>query len=386
MKKVLMKEKNIKSKRNYIRIGIKLFIVITITVISVIFWHTIDDTSWKELKNINLNYFLMAAVAAGLAWILDGLRIWILSKALGYKVSLGYCIGVNLANLFVSTVTPFQSGGAPLQIYMLNKKGIPVGKALTIGLVKWLILMVLFSVISTIVFFSKDLFLVDEKVFQFFKNVIIFVLAIVIIFMLSGFFPFFYKKLISRLIIWICKIKFLRKYRNKMLRTINALIEEFHASFISFTNTNKTYLFLNMIVTILFMICYASVAVFLMAGLGKINILDFNIVWQIMILQIFLIFVIYFSPTPGASGTMEAGFALLFIGIASKSMIGFVVLFWRMFTNFIPVILGGFFILKFFSGKPMVREIKTTIEFEREKIKEEFEKVAEIQHGDSEEK
>ncbi|MCK4667462.1 flippase-like domain-containing protein, partial [Candidatus Dependentiae bacterium] len=102
-----MKEKNIKSKRNYIRIGIKLFIVITITVISVIFWHTIDDTSWKELKNINLNYFLMAAVAAGLAWILDGLRIWILSKALGYKVSLGYCIGVNLANLFVSTVTPF---------------------------------------------------------------------------------------------------------------------------------------------------------------------------------------------------------------------------------------------------------------------------------------
>ncbi|MCK4665260.1 flippase-like domain-containing protein, partial [Candidatus Dependentiae bacterium] len=261
-----------------------------------------------------------------------------------------------------------------------------VGKALTIGLVKWLILMVLFSVISTIVFFSKDLFLVDEKVFQFFKNVIIFVLAIVIIFMLSGFFPFFYKKLISRLIIWICKIKFLRKYRNKMLRTINALIEEFHASFISFTNTNKTYLFLNMIVTILFMICYASVAVFLMAGLGKINILDFNIVWQIMILQIFLIFVIYFSPTPGASGTMEAGFALLFIGIASKSMIGFVVLFWRMFTNFIPVILGGFFILKFFSGKPMVREIKTTIEFEREKIKEEFEKVAEIQHGDSEEK
>ncbi len=381
-----MKEKNIKSKRNYIRVGIRLFLIITITVITVIFWHTIDEASWKELKNINLNYFLMAALAAGLAWILDGLRIWILSKALGYKISLWYCIGVNLANLFVSTVTPFQSGGAPLQIYMLNKKGVPVGKALTIGLVKWLILMVLFSVISTIVFFSKELFLVDEKVFQVFKNVIIFVLVIVIMFMLSGFFPFFYKKLISKLIIWICKIKFLRKYRNKMLRTINGLIEEFHTSFISFTNTNKIYLFLNMIVTIFFMICYALVAVFLMAGLGKINIMDFSMVWQIMILQIFLIFVVYFSPTPGASGTMEAGFALLFISIASKSMIGFVVLFWRIFTNFIPVILGGFFILKFFSGKSMVKEIKTTIEIEREKIKEEFEKVADVEYSDSEEK
>ena len=199
MKKSTEDQKTSK-KRNYIRFGIKLFLIITIGAISIIFWRTVDENSLVELKNMNYSFLVLAALAAGIAYILDGMRIWILARALGYNISLWYCVGVNLANLFVSTVTPFQSGGAPLQIYMLSKKGIPIGKGITINLVKWLILMFLFAIISTMVFFSKENFMVDPTVFKVFKNVIFFVFAVVLIFTLSGFFPFFYKKIISRII------------------------------------------------------------------------------------------------------------------------------------------------------------------------------------------
>lgn len=370
-------EQKRKKRFNYIKTGIRWFVLITIVTITIIFLKTIDAESWNQIKQVNPLYLGFAIISAGLAFILDGTRVWIFAKALGHDVPLFFCIGANLSNIFVSTVTPFQSGGAPLQIYMLTKKGVPVGNGITIGLVKWLLLMFVFGVISTMVFFHKDIFMVDPKVFKIFKNVIIFVLAIIVIFMMSGFFPFFYKKVLSRIIMFVCRIKFLRKYRNRMIKLINGLIEEFHSSFMSFLKNNKFYLLLNLLVTVLFMSAYSLVAVFLLAGFDKIDMFNFQEVIQIILLQIFLIFVIYFSPTPGSSGTMEAGFTLLFINIATKSTIGFIVLFWRMLTSFIPVIIGGLFILKFFSGKPISREIKTTIDFEKKKIREELSKAAE---------
>ncbi|MDD3626360.1 MAG: lysylphosphatidylglycerol synthase transmembrane domain-containing protein [bacterium] len=359
-----------RKRGNYIRAGIRIFVIITIAIFVLIFWKTLDAESWEQIKNVNYIFLFLAFLSSVLAWYFDGVIIWTFAKALGYKLPIMFCTGVNLANIFVSTVTPFQSGGAPLQIYMLNKKGISVGESITIGLIKWLLVMFLFAAISSTAFFSKESFLVDEKVFNIFKNVIFFVILIVVIFMLSGFFPHFYKVIIERIIRFFCRLRFLKRYEEPSIKTIAGLINEFHSSFISFTKGNFRYLLLSIFFTILFMIFYSLIAVFLIASIGKIDILDFSAVLHVIILQIFLVFVIYFSPTPGSSGTMELGFSLLFIKLTGESMIGFIVLFWRILTTFLPVIYGGAFILRFFSSKNFAGEIMDAIEIEKEKIKE----------------
>ncbi|HDS09806.1 MAG TPA: flippase-like domain-containing protein, partial [Firmicutes bacterium] len=124
-----MKNNNLdKEKRtgNYIRLGIQVFVCITIVIFVLIFWKTLDEESWFQIKQVNYFYLVLALLSSALAWFFDGLIILIFATALGYKLPVMFCTGVNLANIFVSTVTPFQSGGAPLQIYMLNKNGISI--------------------------------------------------------------------------------------------------------------------------------------------------------------------------------------------------------------------------------------------------------------------
>ena len=79
------------------------------------------------------------------------------------------------------------------------------------------------------------------------------------------------------------------------------------------------------------------IAFLVIKGLG----IDVNF-WQVIYLQLIIFLVIYFAPTPGASGVSEVSTAYIMGQIIPRDQIGVFVILWRFFILFIGMIVGGY--------------------------------------------
>ena len=68
-------------------------------------------------------------------------------------------------------------------------------------------------------------------------------------------------------------------------------------------------------------------------------------IWQIIPIQAFLLLIMTFIPTPGAGLGAEGGFYLLFNSIFKEGTINMSILFWRLYTFYLPIIVGSLFMI-----------------------------------------
>lgn len=86
-------------------------------------------------------------------------------------------------------------------------------------------------------------------------------------------------------------------------------------------------------------VCFMSkfaVAYFIVRGLG----MRPSFI-QVVLLQMVVILINYFFPTPGASGSAELSSAALMSAVVPKGLIGVYVILWRILTTYVAVGVGG---------------------------------------------
>ena len=84
---------------------------------------------------------MMLGVACGLVvitWLLDSLRMRALIRSLGGDLSVLGGMRISIMGAFVSSVTPFDSGGEPVQAYLLTEIGLNAGQSSAVIAVKTL--------------------------------------------------------------------------------------------------------------------------------------------------------------------------------------------------------------------------------------------------------
>ena len=67
--------------------------------------------------------------------------------------------------------------------------------------------------------------------------------------------------------------------------------------------------------------------------------------WQIIPAQAFLLLIMTFIPTPGSGLGAEGGFLLIFNSIFKQGTINMSILFWRLYTFYLPIIVGCLFLI-----------------------------------------
>jgi len=76
--------------------------------------------------------FLLGVLALLLIYFaMDGLRLWFVLGALHYRVPLTAMARLVFINIFVSNVTPLATGGGVAQVWFLQRRGVPIGTAMT---------------------------------------------------------------------------------------------------------------------------------------------------------------------------------------------------------------------------------------------------------------
>jgi hypothetical protein len=112
-------------------------------------------------------------------------------------------------------------------------------------------------------------------------------------------------------------------------------IDLFRRKLLEFFRNDIRFVFLSLLSTVLFLLAEFSFSIILIRGMGY----EVPIV-TILFIQVVIVFVMYFAPTPGASGVAEGGYALLFTRLVAEKDLFPLIFSWRLFTKYIGIFIG----------------------------------------------
>ena len=120
-------------KQKTMKIPVIISITVSLAIILVILFFTIDAKTIDQLSTTRIKYefFVVAIFLNILYWVLWGARLKVLSNAIDKNVNIGLWASTRIviANMFLACITPSMAGGEPVRIHLLNKEGMNLGGA-----------------------------------------------------------------------------------------------------------------------------------------------------------------------------------------------------------------------------------------------------------------
>ncbi|WP_319476918.1 lysylphosphatidylglycerol synthase transmembrane domain-containing protein [Marispirochaeta aestuarii] len=286
--------------------------------------------------------FFSLPVFAGLVMLLvlyflmDGLRLYSVIRAVGFRISFTYILRLVFVNIFISNVTPLAIGGGFMQVFFMCRKGMPAGEATAATSIRTLLAaLVLFILTPIIIWFEP------QEFSMFFHPNILYAITVISCLYLAFFWVVLFRiRLIKFLIFHVLyglhtvKILSRKRFRSVFVK-ISRELRSFSGGFIRFFQGSPGWAALSVLFTALFLLLLFSFSIVL------IRILGYSIpALTILAFQVVVTFFMYFAPTPGAAGIAEGGYGLLFAQLVRQNDITMLTLLWRFLTIYIGVFIG----------------------------------------------
>lgn len=280
-----------------------------------------------------------ALVVAG--WVLDAIRIKTLVRAMGGKLGFWSALRITLAGAFAACVTPFDTGGEPLQVYLLHRHGFGAGESTAVIAVKAIVsslarlaLALIFPVWYIVGRRSWDL--PGGLEVALFIGLVLYILVLALI----GFFAV-YPESVGAVVHRVLRNKFAGRVvpahaAESVLEKVRAGVNDFRAAFMTFVRERRPALIAIAILSLFGWATAFFIPVLLLRGLG----VDPPFAQTMGVAGIFYLAAAY-APTPGSSGAAEASLALLFGSIVPFRLLGVFVLLWRGVTYYLTLLVGA---------------------------------------------
>ncbi len=328
-------------RRDIIR-GLRIFLAISILAIVVVMVFTVDKGTYRAMGKMVPLFLLLSLFLALLHLYLDFLRLQVLSWALGRFISLKSSIEFTMGGLFLGAVTPFQSGGIPLQVYVLRREGFSIGEGTAIILFRAILALGVVVVALPGIIYYYQVISSAQALKSILNYLFFFYLFALIALMLILYRTEHVRRGLHRFGDFLRRKHIIRSDRpRKAVDRILDEVENFKKSIVLFFRSGKWKTLLSFVLTLISMGIYFLIAPCLLYGLG----VQVPII-KAAILQLVLTYLLVFIPTPGASGVAELGGFSLFALICPKELLGVYVLLWRFFTFYISVIIGGLVLIR----------------------------------------
>ena len=304
-----------------------------------VLYYTFDATTLTALTRFHPVSLLgvLLVIAAGMYF--DAARLIRLCAVAGYRVSMAAATRVVFGNYFLALLTPGASGGAMIQVLFLKRAGIPTGTATVVVLARTILSIFFLLVCLPFVFYF------DPQILPWFDRqgvvrIALFLLGLAIVGMLL-----LRSRISDRLaVVTLKRLPIRWRFRlMKVYRDMRGALGLIAASPLQVLRA-----FLESALSLLSL--YAMVPL-LFAGMGAS--LDWLLVTGRMI---FINLLLYFAPTPGGAGVAEGLFINSYRGMASLGTVGVAALGWRMFAEYLPACVGGYFTVKVFGRSFLGKE------------------------------
>ncbi|MTI48684.1 lysylphosphatidylglycerol synthase transmembrane domain-containing protein [Sporosalibacterium faouarense] len=321
-----------KKRLNYILVA--FLIALTTWIIL-----TSDDLAElpKLIKTTNKIYISLGLLCMVGFWVCDGAIIFMLKKMINIKRNMMKSFKLSMIGQYFSAITPFATGGQPAQVYSLVKDSVPIGKATSLLINKYIIYQVTVTFYSIIMFIVKLNFVYSKiKIALPFVMTGILINIVGLLFIFGIFFnPVIIKKIIVFLLNFGEKVRVV-KDANKYKKRLDHHITEYLTSIKGVTE-NKMVAVKVVILTIVQLTFRFTVTYFIYLALGF-NKASF---FDIISIQSLLYMAISFIPTPGGTGAAEGGFFILFKVFFHGGVLLYAVLLWRIISFYFNIVVSG---------------------------------------------
>jgi uncharacterized protein (TIRG00374 family) len=323
------------------KIGKMIVIVIIIGLlvnILISFIFGFRNTS-DALRKVSWEHLLVPFVIYVAIYLIDSLRLKLVLRQFGGRIKIGDAFTNSLMGYFFSYLTPMATGGQPFQIYHLKKLGIDAKTSTNIIVSRWIEYLGS-AIVLTLVFIPLIFPLLKTASVQTtfitvgFSVSVAASIVIVILFMrpdwIGRLLRFLEKSFIGRLVTRLTKKKnwgeAAHAWSHDLKRNIAFLWKE------------KFYI----------------VALDLVLGLAVLVLQVFSLAWvlvtlvgvqldffQAFITVLLLNLVVYYIPSPGASGGLESVYTMVFSLYTGQPHLSFIaIIVWRFATYYLQIFFG----------------------------------------------
>lgn len=326
-------------KLNFISIILILAIFVGLTIY-MIYVDGIDNII-QLLKSVDYRWVLGGILILILWFICDTITLHLPLKTMYKDQKFKNSFKVAMIGQLFNNITPFASGGQPMQAYELSKDGKRVSDSLSAMTMKFIITQTALAIFTTAIILIQFDFLKDlmkDYMWIVVLSFIINFLAIILV-LLAG--------IKKGIIISICKpfIKLgaklhIVKDKEQTINKFDESVSNFSTQFKNMKNYPKTIIGI-FVSAIIQSMLYYSITYFVYRAFGNAGVSYF----QIIPAQAILLLIMTFIPTPGSGGGAEGGFLIIFNSIFKQGTINMSILFWRIYTFYLPIIIGAFFLI-----------------------------------------
>jgi uncharacterized protein (TIRG00374 family) len=330
-----------------LRRGLELFAAISLGGVALlvayylIFKGDRVGTFVAPLRDIQWRWVPVGLVLASMDWIGGGLRLWVCTRHVYPGVRLRDMVLAGGFGAWGAYLTPFQSGSAPMTMWVMKRAGVPVPVALSSIFVTFIATVGFFAIAGPLAVWlgagkslSQHGLVLGITLYDLFKTSLTIFGLLGLLMLTAMIFPGVVKRFIQRLAQRIARRS--PKAAERMAK-LSAGVDRAHDCMIAFGSPKGLLTLLLAIV-----ISAPSHANKLLAGYVTLRILgktpDFS---DILLLQTLVSFLLYFAPTPGGSGLAELTSAVVMSVYVQRALTPSYTLIWRFINSYATVIVGS---------------------------------------------
>lgn len=312
--------------------GFFISAIITVTIISLMIGFTGINENLDKIKTFSIKFAFYSMGVIIIKWVIETIILKISLFNEGKKISYFKILKGVVLGQFFNNLTPFYTGGQPVQIYYLSKNDINPSIATASILYKSMVFQIVMSIMGIIGFFYSIKYLELHVTIMILIGIILngFTVFLILFFSLNEKLS---KKMMIKITMFLKKIKVLKNPEEKM----HILMEKVE-DFVSFFKENSKKVFKLILVFILTFFQFSIYLTTLLFVFKGFNIpISINLFFKSLILNISSSII----PTPGTAGGAEGFFYLIFSNVTDIFTLNSTVIIWRL-TTFYFILFVGF--------------------------------------------
>jgi len=330
-----------------LRRGLELFAGISLAGVAILFGYYLIrfgdrlDVLMTPFLSLHWGWMLVGLALASMDWVGGGLRLWVCARHVHPTVRLRDMILAGGMGAWGAYLTPFNSGASPMIIWTMRRAGVKLPEALTSVFMTFVATVAFFAIAGPLAISAGAGRPLDQHglvlgitLYGLFKTSLTLFGLIGVVMLVAIFFP----DALRRFVRWLVERVARRSEKTAArMSVLSAGIDRAHECLVAFGSPKGL---LTLLLAIL--ISAPSHANKLLAGYVTLRVLgipaDFT---DILLVQTFLSFLLYFAPTPGASGLAELISAAVMSIYVPRELTPSYTLIWRFINSYATVIVGS---------------------------------------------
>ena len=315
------------------------YILIIITIIIVIAVMKDDFNSILDaLLTANVFFLILALLCQLIAIVFEAIAYKKVVNGYSKNYPFKKALKMQFMTKFFNGITPFSTGGQPMQIYMLKKEGFRLTKATNIIMQNFIIYqaaLVIYGLIALGInakfHLFKDVPVLKELIaLGFLMNTLVMVGLIII-----SFSNRFNHLVIDKTIVLLGKLKLI-KNQEQTREKWRERIDDFHEG-TTYLKENKRLCIESFLFNFLYLTFNYLMPYFVIVALGSNSVTPINAI----VSSAYILIMGAFVPIPGASGGIEFGYLQFFGTFITGSILKASLLIWRFISYYLLMVIGA---------------------------------------------